>query len=703
MSKKIRLSIIATLFICLLMLPVFTNLFADLGATPDSEKTHIVKKGDTLANLSFRYYTEEDKERGAHWIHIYEYNVEKNRINPTAQPIIKYSKKNARVNLWVGQKLLIPYFEKMYPNPETILARYGLEVEIAQIESDLKVDETVEKDRIEIKIDETVKENNIDFEIDGVAFKGLEEHPVEEEEKENKFELTILHTNDTHGHPVAFFEYPAPNIGGMPARATLVNQIRTEEENVLVLDAGDVLTGRPESNFFNAEPDIVGMNYIDYDAMTIGNHEFDNGMDNLRKLKAIAKFPFLSANIFTKGGEPVFTAFKIFYMNGYKVAVFGLTTHETPEVTMPEYVKNLEFRNPVEIAKKLVPALENKADVIIALTHLGFYPDNENMMSYEGDVTLLKEVPEIDIVIGGHSHTFTEQPKLVNETIFNSAGQWGMYLGRVDISLVDDEIKYEGGRNIPINHKKRIKPGQEIPLPDKTEWIIGDDPEETRFQYIEEPIDEDGELKKTLQEYVEKVDDVLNTPITTAVSTFSDEMNRKDDNALCNMLTDAMRIEAGIDIFFQNGGGVRASIPEGTVQKRTIYEVLPFDNTVQTMDMTGAEVMEVLNYAATVPNGKGAFLQVSGLMFTLNYETQKAENVKLSDGTELDMDATYEVGTNSFMKSGGDGYNMFEDNLKNFYETSLYQRDMVISYLEDKKEIDPKDYSEDRIKLIGLE
>ncbi len=687
MFKKIRITIIATLFICLLILPVLTNLYADLGATPDSEKTHTVKKGDTLANLSFKYYTKDDIERGAHWIHIYEYNVEKNLINSKNQPIIKYGKRNARVNLWIGQKLLIPFFEGAYPNPETILARYGIDVEITQMEQK----------------ETTYKEVDVEIEVYGTLFKGIEEQPLVEEEKDGEFELTILHTNDTHGHPVAFFEYPAPDVGGMPARATLVEQIRTEEENVLVLDAGDVVTGRPESNFFNAEPDIIGMNYIEYDAMTVGNHEFDNGIKNLRRLEAIAEFPFLSANIY-KDGQPFFKAFKIFSMDGYKVAVFGLTTHETPEVTMPEYVKDLEFRNPVEIAKKLVPELKNRADVIIALTHLGFYPDQEDIMQYEGDVTLIEEVPDIDIVIGGHSHTSMENPHdSINGKIFNSTGQWGLYLGRVDISLSDNEIEYEGGRNIPINHKNRIKPGEEIPLPDKTEWIIGDDPEETRYQYTEGPIKEDEKLKELLQVYVDKVDEELNTPITVATGTFTDENNRKDDNALCNLVTDAMRIEAGVDIFFQNGGGVRASIPEGEVLKRTIYEVLPFDNTVQTMDMTGEEVMEVLNYAASIPNGKGAFLQVSGLTFTLDYETQKAEDVMLSDGTELDMEATYEVATNSFMKTGGDGYYMFKENLKNFYETSLYQRDMVINYLEEKDSISPDDYDDDRIKLVGLE
>ena len=140
------------------------------------------------------------------------------------------------------------------------------------------------------------------------------------------YHLVVLHTNDHHGHPVAFFNYPAPNVGGLPARATLINKIRSEEDNVLVLDAGDLNTGRPESNFFKAEPDIIGYNYIGYDAMAIGNHEFDNPIEVLKKQMAMAKFPFLSANVKYKDGTYVGKPYIIKEFNGFKQFLLKIIT-----------------------------------------------------------------------------------------------------------------------------------------------------------------------------------------------------------------------------------------------------------------------------------------------------------------------------------------------------------------------------------------
>lgn len=513
------------------------------------------------------------------------------------------------------------------------------------------------------------------------------------------FSLTVLHTNDTHGHPIAFFDYPAPDVGGQAARATLVNKIRSEVENVLLLDAGDVLTGRPESNFFDAEPDFVGMNYMKYDAMAVGNHEFDKGIDNLMKLKELAKFPFLCANIY-KDGEPLFFAGKTFEMNGFKVAVFGLITAETPYVTMPEYVKDLEFKDPIEVAKDLVPKLRKEVDYVIALTHIGYYEGRTEGRTYLGDETLAREVDGIDLIVGGHSHVYFEAPVKINNTYVTSARHWGLYLGRVDIVVEEGEVKSVTGSNMPVNLKKRFKPAEGMPDPEHPDWVIGNPDDKYNYQYISEPLEEDPDLLALLTPYVDKVDAELSIVIAKAIGTFSDELNRKDDNPLCNFVADAMKAESGADIVLQNGGGVRVGISEGDIKKADIYQTLPFDNSVQMFDMTGAELMEVLNYAVTIPNGKGAFLQVSGIRFTLNYKTQTVEDITLTDGQALKEDSIYRIATNSFMKQGGDGYTMLIEKEANFYETSLFQRDMVISYLEKVGEIKVEDFNDDRIKII---
>ncbi|MCD6343444.1 MAG: metallophosphoesterase, partial [Spirochaetaceae bacterium] len=149
-------------------------------------------------------------------------------------------------------------------------------------------------------------------------------------------ELVVLHTNDFHGHPLKFYNYPAPNLGGLPAIATIAQNTREMYENVLILDAGDLNTGRPESNFYESAPDIIGYNYVGYDALTLGNHEFDKPLTTLNEQMQLASFPFISANVHYPDGSLVAEApYVIKTFDGFRVGIFGLTTDETPKVTMP--------------------------------------------------------------------------------------------------------------------------------------------------------------------------------------------------------------------------------------------------------------------------------------------------------------------------------------------------------------------------------
>ena len=239
------------------------------------------------------------------------------------------------------------------------------------------------------------------------------------------YHLVVLHTNDTHGHPVKFFHYPAPDVGGLPARATLIRQIRKENRHVLVLDAGDVNTGRAESNFFKAKPDIEGYNFIEYDALVLGNHEFDNSIDILKGQMRLARFPFLCANIKTKDGGHLARRYIIRDFGGFKVAVFGLTTKETEIIGNPEHIKDLVFEDEVGVAVKLVPELEKEADIIIGLVHMGIYPSVKR-----GSKRLASEVRGIDLIVDRHTHTRLDSPILVtkfgsdHKTLIVQAWKW---------------------------------------------------------------------------------------------------------------------------------------------------------------------------------------------------------------------------------------------------------------------------------------
>ena len=227
----------------------------------------------------------------------------------------------------------------------------------------------------------------------------------------NSNKLVILHTNDHHGHPLAFYNYPCPDQGGLPARATFVKSVRNEYSNVLVLDAGDLNTGRAESNFFDAMPDIIGYNYIGYDAMAVGNHEFDPSPAKMLKQIKASKFPWLCANI-SKNGKPLkgISPYIIKDVNGVKVAILGLIDPNTYMTGNPQNIQDIEFADPVEVANELVPLLKSKADIVIALVHLGSYNPFYAKGKAIGSIRLAQEVQGIDLIIDGHSHTKMKEP-----------------------------------------------------------------------------------------------------------------------------------------------------------------------------------------------------------------------------------------------------------------------------------------------------
>ena len=481
--------------------------------------------------------------------------------------------------------------------------------------------------------------------------------------------LVVLHTNDTHGHPVKFSNSSVLDVGGLPARATLVKQIRRANENVLVLDAGDLNTGKAVSNFFKAKPDIEGYNYIGYDAMVLGNHEFDNPRHVLNGQMALACFPFLSANVKTSDGEYLAKRYIIREFDGFKVAVFGLTTKETEIIGNPQYVKTLIFEDEIEVAKTLVPELRKQADVVIALVHIGIYRS-----SRRGSKRLASEVGGIDLVVDGHTHTRLDFPILIqpvgldDKTIIVQAWKWGLVLGRVDLWIQNKSVIDFRFESMPINLKR-----------------VEEEPDGTKvYHLIGEQIEEDEELLKRLQPYVDQAESTFSKVIGYAQETFLKKDVTNRETALGDIIADSMlwwTRRLGIDFAIQNGGGIRADLPKGPITIRSIHEILPFDNSVVVLTLKGSDVQSLFDYIATMPIGHGAFPQVSeGLSFTINRVARKCENIRM-DGNRIDPDRTYRIVTNSFMASGGDGYKMLLNAVRK-YDSSMLQRDVLIEYIK---------------------
>jgi 5'-nucleotidase len=273
----------------------------------------------------------------------------------------------------------------------------------------------------------------------------------------SKKHITILHTNDVHSHidPFPTDHATFANMGGLARRATLISQIRNENPNTLLLDAGDIFQGTPYFNFYGGELEFKLMSTLRYDAATIGNHDFDNGVDGFLAQMPYANFDFLSANYnFTNTVLDGFTSpFKVFMVDGLKVGVFGLGIALDGLVTKKLY-KETQYLDPIEIAQDMSGVLkeEKKCDLIICLSHLGYEYKNEPQTP--SDVLLASKTEDIDLIIGGHTHTFLERPVIRNNrndqpVLINQVGCYGINLGRIDFYF--DASKKSSGEGISIS------------------------------------------------------------------------------------------------------------------------------------------------------------------------------------------------------------------------------------------------------------
>lgn len=481
--------------------------------------------------------------------------------------------------------------------------------------------------------------------------------------------LVVLYTNDHHGHPVKFKNLSVPDVGGLPARATLVKRIRQKNRNVLLLDAGDLMTGEAESNFFQAKPDILGYNFLKYDAMVLGNHEFDNPLEVLKKQMDWARFPFLSANVKNREGDYLAAPYIIKQFSGFNVAILGLTTKETEITGNPEHIKDLLFEDEVVVAKEMVPILEKKADLIIALTHLGIYEGFKR-----GSKRLAYAVPGIDLIVDGNTDTRLDSPLIVTEprsghqTLIVQAWHWGLVLGKIDLWIQEKEIIDFRMELIPINLKRSVK-----------------NADGTRSFYpIGEQIMEDAALLALLEPYADKVERFLSEKIGTAKKLFENEDVRFRETALGNLVADSMkwylsRFEP--DFALTNSGAIRTGMPEGTVTQKTVYDMLPFNSSLVFLRLNGKQTQALFDHMGKIRPGEGAFPQVSrNLSFTLDLDEEKCQDIRIG-GKPIDPNQSYSVVTNSYLANGGDGYRIFLEGRDRF-DSSVYQRDALTAYIK---------------------
>jgi 5'-nucleotidase len=270
--------------------------------------------------------------------------------------------------------------------------------------------------------------------------------------------ITILHTNDTHSHIDPFpADHPKnPNMGGAARRAAIIESIRKEEKNVLLLDAGDIFQGTPYFNYYGGELEFKLMSMMQYDVATMGNHDFDNGIDGFYAQLPHAKFDFVSANYDFKNTvlNDIVKPYKIIIKDGIKIGIFGLGVQLDGLVDKKLY-KETVYNNPIEVAQDMTRILkeEKKCDLVICLSHLGFkYKDEPEKPS---DIVLAQKTKNIDLIIGGHTHTFLDKPVIEKnsegkEVLINQVGCFGVNLGRIDFYLSNDKLYNNQSKNIIV-------------------------------------------------------------------------------------------------------------------------------------------------------------------------------------------------------------------------------------------------------------
>ncbi|OOR99194.1 bifunctional UDP-sugar hydrolase/5'-nucleotidase [Haemophilus paracuniculus] len=522
-------------------------------------------------------------------------------------------------------------------------------------------------------------------------------------EADKTYQFTVLHTNDMHGHfwPNEKGEY------GYAAQKAVVDNIRKEVEakgsSVILLNGGDLNTGVPESDTQSARPDIEGMNAIGYDAMALGNHEFDNPLQQLEMQEKWAKFPLLSANVINKAtNKPLVTPYAMFDKSGLKVAVVGLTTEDTAKLGNPEYTGGLEFKNPIQTAKETLAKINEteKPDVRIAVTHMGYYNDGKHGSNAPGDVTMARTLDKgaFDIIVGGHTHETlclddkgalkTKykpgeecRPDYQNGTHILQAGEWGKFLGRADFEFKNGETKLVKYELIPINLKEKIK------KEDGT----------SEYRLYKEEIKADPALQAELQKYQDEGDKLLGQ-VVGEVKGGKLEGNRDivrfHQTNLGRLIAQSQMQRVGADIGIMNSGGIRTSIEEGAVTYKNIIAVQPFGNMISTVEMKGQELLDYLTEVAIKEPNTGAYPQFAGISMTVDRAAKKISDVKIG-GKPFDMNKTYKISVPDYCASGGDGYPVLKKH-PTYINTNFIDAEMLKKFFEENKVIDaskfdPKD------------
>lgn len=487
--------------------------------------------------------------------------------------------------------------------------------------------------------------------------------------------LTILHTSDLHGRVHPHDALADRDLGeGLARVAAAVKAIRAEGTPVLLLDSGDTIQGAPEQALAlegragnGSDPIVRAMNLVGYDAMAIGNHEFDFGKARLEKSRTEAKFAWLSANTLGPSGDPAFPPYVVREIEGVRIGILGLVTNQVGQWISPTLLEKLRFTEPVAIARRWVPVLrgEERCDLVVVVTHQGFERDPATGKESGGGgenraYALATQVPGIDLVLTGHAHTIV-QPQRLGNTWVSQPGRWGNTLTRYDLTLVQDgeawRLSEVRGRNLPM---KKIVPDPEI---------------------VASVAVEHGAAMRAL---AQKVAD-LDSPVSARRARF-------EDTALLDWLHAVQLREGAAELSFCALLPTQfTDWPAGPLTVRQIWRFYPYENSLVTLKATGRQVRDALERSAECLADPTQRLRscdtLEGARYTLDLRRKKGQRVvSLTRGGRPIADTdSFTVALNSYRAGGGGGYGMWK-RAERLRETGNL-RDLLIADARAKKRL----------------
>ena len=505
-----------------------------------------------------------------------------------------------------------------------------------------------------------------------------------------RLQIVILGTTDLHGNlfPVDYYTNK-PDNRGLAKIATLIKQVRKENQNVVLIDSGDTIQGTPLEYYHNKknnqppDPMMLAMNALHYDAMTVGNHEYNFGLKVLEKARAEAEFPWLSANTYNKGtSQTHYQPYIVKEVAGVRIGVLGLTTPGIPNwENAPNYAA-LEFQEPLNEAKKWVPVLreQERADVVVVAMHMGLEEDlrtgeiNPGQVPNENQaIAIARQVPGIDLIFMGHTHR--DVPSLyINGVLLTQANYWGRHLARVDLYLENDGKKW------------RIfgRAARTIPPDDK--------------------IDPDQELLKLGEPYDRETQAWLSRPIGESDAELTAAEARFRDTAILDLIQ-RVQLETGkADVSMVASFNPEARIAKGPVTVRDIAGLYVYENSLVVLEVTGQQLKDALEHSAkyfrAYEPGKSAanlvderipaynFDIAEGVTYELNISKpigQRIEKLQFQ-GKPLAPDQKLRLATNNYRVNGGGGYTMYKS-APVVYRSSQEIREMIIDWVEAHKTI----------------